>query len=62
MWILVKWQCVDMIAEILISSDRNKACRIISFILNSSILQVLVHKYIDWIQAITGIAFGAVFG
>jgi len=24
--------------------------------------QVLVHKYIDWIQAITGIAFGAVFG
>ena len=26
------------------------------------ILQVLVHKYIDWIQAITGIAFGAVFG
>jgi len=24
--------------------------------------QVLVHKYIDWIQAITGIAFGAIFG
>ena len=25
-------------------------------------LQVLVHKYIDWIQVTTGIAFGAVFG
>jgi hypothetical protein len=33
-----------------------------SALLSTSSLQVLVHKYIDWIQSITGIAFGAVFG
>ena len=42
-WILVKWQCVDMIAEILISSDRNKALRTISLILNFTGARAQVH-------------------
>lgn len=49
-----------MESELMGFKKKTKFCfvKLFSFL----ILQVLVHKYIDWIQAITGIAFGAVFG